>query len=147
MLVKKSGALREINLVDGDPRIENPSQFRKRQAKWDLKTGGFVAMYGSTKAKKEAGHENKYDFFPPYKNDHALLFNDCLLVYYKDELNVLDLTINDWRKINRQLHGGYRRLRDDEPMSDEEHTDFKRTKEGYAKDGFVVSDDEEEMKE
>lgn len=103
-----------------------------------------ISLYGKTSGR--AGQENKYDFPPPV--DSVLFFGNCVLVLNsnlaKDSSSVENLTADLWEKVYEQLFGGFEDigLNDSEEESDDdEDDDIPRTKDGYAKDGFIVDDD------
>jgi hypothetical protein len=54
------------------------------------------------------------------------------------------LTIPEWEKIYEELMGGFEDIDSESEVSadETEGTLMAMTKEGYVKDGFVVSDDE-----
>lgn len=87
-----------------------------------------VHLYAKTKGR----NPNQFDFPPPA--DQELFFGKCLLVNPAG-----DLTIDDWT----QLYEGIMQFEDlhSEEESEEEVVE-NCTKEGYEKDGFVVSDSE-----
>ena len=98
-----------------------------------------VSVYGKDDGR--AGMENKYDLPPPV--DNILFFGKIALV--PDEG---DLTIELWNKIYEQLFGGFFDLDQEEELSDdelEEYPDEMKTKSGYLKDDFVVSDDDDDV--
>ena len=114
-----------------------------------------VELYAKTKGK--AGQENKYDFPPPV--DSTLFFGPCILVG-KDASTgfVVDLDEDEWEEIYEFLFGGFEDV-DTEDSDDEEDVDtddevealakstgtvVAQTKNGYVKDGFIVSDEEDE---
>jgi hypothetical protein len=107
----------------------------KLQAVWEG-----VHLYARRTGK--ANSENKYEFPAPV--DSTLFFGRCLLVYRKDGL-VGDLPIPQWTALYNHLHGGFEDLGSEEESEEEVCTNL--TKEGYEKDGFVVSDDELEEQE
>jgi hypothetical protein len=81
-----------------------------------------------------AGQENKYEFPPPV--DNSLFFGNCVLVNVDN-----DLKLNDWSLIYEQLYGGFEDIgSEDSEDEDEDMGDVVLTKEGYAKDGFIVDD-------
>lgn len=104
----------------------------------------------------KAGQENKYDFPPPV--DETLFFGSCVLVGSDLKTGeVVDLDEEEWEEIYEFLFGGFEDL--DSEDSDEEDVDtddeleaiqkttgvvVKQTKQGYAKDGFIVDDNEQE---
>ena len=113
-------------------------------------------MYG--KKTGRAGQENKYDFPPPV--DEILFFGPCVLIGTDPKTNsVVDLEIDDWEEIYEYLFGGFEDIGTEDSSYDEEDiatddeldaiqkttgTVIKQTKQGYAKDGFIVDDDEED---
>jgi hypothetical protein len=52
------------------------------------------------------------------------------------------LTIPEWEQIYEELMGGFEDIESESELSADETTIMALTKEGYVKDGFVVSDDE-----
>ncbi len=102
-----------------------------------------VTVYGKTTGR--AGQENKYDFPPPI--DNTLFFGACLIVATNETDTCIDLPVSTWNKMYEQLFGGFEDLGSEDTESDDdndEDADLPRTKEGYAKDGFIVDDDVEE---
>jgi len=117
-----------------------------------------IKLYG--KKTGRAGQENKYDFPPPV--DNVLFFGPCVLV--GNDLatgRTVDLEESDWEEIYEYLFGGFENVgSEDSDDSDEEEdvaTDdeidalqkqegvvVNQTKQGYAKDGFIVDDEEED---
>ena len=103
-----------------------------------------VSLYGKTAGR--AGQENKYDFPPPV--DSTLFFGNCVLVLNstKDSESTKDLSTDLWFKIYEHLFGGFEDIgsNDSDDEESEEDDDILRTKDGYAKDGFVVDSNEDE---
>lgn len=97
----------------------------------------------------KAGQENKFEFPPPIDND--IFFGDlCLL---KGENlghggRLVDLTIKEWKRVYEMLFGGFDDCgsddEDDNEDDDDIYVEMPTTKEGYAKDGFVVDDEDGE---
>ena len=116
----------------------------------------FIFLYGKTTGREN--HENKYDFPPPV--DNILFFGNCaLLAKIEHEIketpyNIyepVNLSIATWNIIYEKLFGGFENL-DETAKADEEEEDKldnipanMKTKEGYLKDGFVVSSSDEEV--
>jgi hypothetical protein len=101
-----------------------------------------ISLYGKTTGR--ANQENKYEFPPPV--DKHLFFGNCVLVNKSEQGDVKDLSVKEWEEIYENLYGGFEHLGSDSDDSDEDDDEdygMKRTKTGYAKDGFVVDDDEE----
>jgi hypothetical protein len=116
-----------------------------------------IQVYGKTNGR--AGSENKYEFPPPI--DNTLFFGSVVLVNM-DHNQMVDLTMDSWNQVYEYLFGGFEDLHEndseDEVDTDDEieeleraislrkgkQVEIKRTKQGYAKDGFIVDDDEDE---
>lgn len=101
-----------------------------------------ISIYGKTTGR--ANSENKYEFPPPI--DNTLFFGSCLIVNYNDN-TPKSLTSDEWDLIYEHLYGGFEDVgdeEDDEESNDEEdeYAEIPVTKNGYAKDGFVVDDDD-----
>lgn len=94
-------------------------------------------VYGKTDGK--ANTENKYEFPPPI--DNLLLFYNCVIVKMKGD-KIVDLDLDEWLYVYDKLYGGFEDLCSEDESEDEE--DVKRLKSGYADDGFVVDDCEED---
>lgn len=130
------------------------------QHTWGADDGVDHAVQLYAKKSGKAGQENKYDFPPPV--DEMLFFGSCALV--GSDLatgKIVDLTEEDWEEIYEFLFGGFEDIgsedSDDDDDDDDIETDdeletikkttgieVKQTKQGYAKDGFIVDDDEVE---
>ena len=98
----------------------------------------------------KANSENKYDFPPPI--DKNLFFGTCAVVRSSptDKNTFMDLTSETWLKIYEKLFGGFEDIGDEDEYSEDELANVDPallTKNGYLKDGFVVSDKELTSKE
>jgi len=112
--------------------FRNPEGFIER-AEWTI-DGVTVKMFAKNKGK--ANTENTYEFPPPI--DKVLYFGRCLLVN-----PIASLTVDIWNSMYRVLMGGFEVLKNEETESEDDYVDPDTlTKEGYEKDGFVVSDSE-----
>lgn len=163
VIIEKSGTLKTVSVKD----FTEETLYKKA----GLKTGeGFVLQHtwgaedGLDQSIKlyakntgRAGQENKYDFPPPV--DEVLYFGSCALV--GSDLSTgkpVDLDEEDWEEIYEFLFGGFEDL-GSEDSEDEEDVDtdeeleaiqkttgtvVKQTKQGYAKDGFIVEDEDED---
>ena len=99
-----------------------------------------INVYGKTDGR--ANQENKYEFPPPI--DEILFFGSCLIVHMKDD-EPASLTTAEWTCIYDKLYGGFESLGEgdsEEEDESDEYDDIPKTKSGYAKDGFIVDDDE-----
>ena len=96
------------------------------------------------KKEGKANTENKYDFPPPI--DELLLFNKCIIV--KKRKGILkSLTIDEWEIVYEKLFGGFEDLDEESEMTEDEEDEYDnlpKTKSGYAQDGFIVEDEEDE---
>ena len=101
-----------------------------------------VSVFGKTDGR--AGMENKYELPPPI--DNTLFFGKIAIVIEDDILS-----IELWNKIYEKLFGGFINLEDTDGEEEEdeldEYPDEMKTKTGYLKDDFVVSDNELEEEE
>ena len=96
-----------------------------------------------------AGHENKFDLPPPV--DSALYFGTIALIKSTSKSltmdNIEDYNAGEWDKDYSVLMGGFEDIgkSEDDYESDELEgvPDDMKTKEGYLKDGFVVSGDDD----
>ena len=127
ILIDRKGILKEIKDID-------VADYGKRKCIWKV-NGKTIYLYGRTK-QKESTKVVKYDFPPPV--DNKLFYGQCLLVNPQEPL-----TIIEWEKIYEELMGGFEDINSDSDESIDENTGLPMTKEGYVKDGFVVSDSEE----
>jgi hypothetical protein len=103
-------------------------------------------LYGKNTGR--ANQENKYEFPPPI--DNTLFYGTLLIISKKD-----DILKSDWEEYYEKLFGGFEDIDDDDDDDDDDDTvqclededdddeDYKTyTKNGYEKDGFVVSDED-----
>jgi len=155
IIVDKTGTLKTTSLKEYKEEelykkcgLKTAVGFTK-QIEWKVKLDQtyVISMYG--KLEGRTNMENKYDFPPPI--DVKILFGSCLLVaeVKKSDISrtLVNLTIDLWVKIYEKLFGGFEDLTlaiDDEEDELENMPNFKKTKNGgYLKDGFVVSDSDE----
>ena len=152
LIVEKTGNIKELNV-----KTFNESELYKKAGhstatgfksytQWqikDLESKSYnISVYGKTTGR--ANQENKYEFPPPI--DNTLFFGNCVVVNFNDEQEAVSLTSDEWDTIYEHLYGGFEDIEDDEEESsdgDDEYADLPTTKNGYAKDGFVVDDDED----
>jgi hypothetical protein len=152
IIVEKLGSIKQVNFKNYDENeLYKKAGFKtaegfKCHTSWtiDMDSKKYtISVYGKTIGK--ANQENKYEFPPPI--DNTLFFGNCVVVK-KLESNsneVVDLSESAWNEIYEKLYGGFEDLGDEdsEEEEDDEDDDIPRTKTGYAKDGFVVDDDED----
>jgi hypothetical protein len=155
IIVEKSGSLKTTSVKD----FKEEDLFKKcglkkkddfdKQVEWKLKTKGrkyVVSVYA--KMNGRANNENKYDFPPPI--DNHLFFGSCAIVAQNEKQEYISLNIDLWNTLYEKLFGGFEDLAAT-ALEDEQEIDElanvpkeKKTKEGYLKDGFVVSEEGEE---
>jgi hypothetical protein len=155
VIVEKSGDLKSTTIKDfKEEDLFKKCGFKKgddfvKQNDWTVRTGGkkyVISVYAKTDGR--ANSENKYDFPPPI--DSTLFFGSCAIVAKDETAAYTDLSVDLWNKIYEKLFGGFEDLAatalEDENEEDELANVPKemKTKDGYLKDGFVVSDEDEE---
>ena len=99
-----------------------------------------ISVFGKTTGR--ANQENKYEFPPPI--DNTLFFGSCVIVNKTDDGSAATLCESEWNSIYEYLYGGFEDIGDEDEEEDDVDVDdeLPKTKSGYAKDGFVVDDDE-----
>ena len=101
----------------------------------------------------KAGQENKYEFPPPIDNElyyGNLVLQKGVITNVGDDNEktyIQDLSVDEWKEIYKKLFGGFDDCdNDDEDEDDEDEDDIynlSTTRDGYAKDGFVVDDEDD----
>ncbi len=129
-------------------KFRKPDDFDKRHT-WKYKNK-WVSVYAKNKGR--ANSENKYDLPPPI--DTVLYFGNLLIIMHDNQIpvdsEVCDFDKETWLKVYEKLLGGFEDLSITAQQDDEEEDELEsvspsqKTKEGYLKDGFVVSDDIED---
>jgi len=149
LLVQKDGNIKQMtskNLVEED--LYKKAGFRsesgfKCYANWPLDNANkqkySIHVYGKTDGR--ANQENKYEFPPPI--DNTLFFGSCLIINMNGN-NPVSITLDEWKTIYEKLYGGFEDIHSEDESESESEDDVPRTKSGYAKDGFIVDDEEEE---
>ena len=162
VLIDRIGTIKTVNAKEiSDETLYRKVGFKSTQGFVVRHTWGpddgidqIIQLYAKTAGK--AGQENKYDFPPPV--DSTLFFGSCALVGRDAKTNaVVDLDETDWEEIYEFLFGGFEDIGSDDSEDEELDTDEEmeelskstgaiviQTKQGYAKDGFIVDDEEEE---
>jgi|UniRef100_A0A6C0IRZ7 hypothetical protein len=149
LVVDKNGTIKESVLKNWDEdELYKKAGFKNSQGfalatTWNIgeinKKSYSIRVYGKTDGR--ATQENKYEFPPPI--DETLFFGSCLIVNMRDDKPV-SLTTAEWTCIYDKLYGGFEDLGEEESEEEsDEYDDVPKTKSGYAKDGFIVDDDEQ----
>ena len=155
LLVERSGTLKSVNL--GGSAVSEDVFFRKCnfKSREGFALRGTYAVPGETtvihvygKDQGVANTENKYELPPPL--DQALYFGSLLLVAV-DNGKCVALSKEQWLAVYNHHMGGFddtaKAASEEEEQIEQEQLQeeaavLEFTKEGYAKDGFVVDDDE-----
>ena len=159
IIVEKTGQLKSLTIKDfKEEELYKKCSFKKaedfvKQTEWKMKTEGkkwFITVYGKTDGRQNS--ENKYDFPPPI--DTKLFFGSCAIVAKiknsENQLVFTNLTLEIWEKMYEKLFGGFEDLSATAKEDEEEEDELanvpkeKKTKDGYLKDGFVISSDSED---
>jgi hypothetical protein len=149
LIIEKSGNIKEQNIKFDENELYKKAGHSsqtgfKCYAEWNIENlndkSYNISVYGKTNGR--ANSENKYEFPPPI--DNTLFFGNCVIVNKHNNVPV-SITSDDWDDIYEYLYGGFEDLGDEDSEEDEEDEEgIPLTKQGYAKDGFIVDDDEEE---
>jgi hypothetical protein len=122
-----------------------------------------VIIFGKVNGKP--GNENKYDFPPPIDNE--IYYGNLCAVKVRESaidtfentnenesenvitkyLHLDDIDVKQWEHIYECLFGGFDDCdadNDEDEDDDDIYVQMPTTKNGYAKDGFVVDDDEDD---
>jgi len=153
VLIDKNGTITDSNLKKFSEEelykkagLKTPKGFDCiKKSCWNV--GSFnLSVYGKTDGREN--NINKYDLPPPLDilpMKSPFLYGTIIIINESVD-GIKDLRAADWIKIYEQLTGGVDDTNEVESDSDEE-IPKNPTKNGYEKDGFVVSDDEEEEEE
>ena len=148
LIVEKNGTIKESVLKTwNEEELYKKAGFKSAQGfklatTWKVddinKKSYTINVYGKTDGR--ATQENKYEFPPPI--DETLFFGSCLIVNMCNDKPV-SLTTAEWTCIYEKLYGGFESLGEEDNEEDsDEYDDVPKTKSGYAKDGFIVDDDD-----
>lgn len=148
LIVEKNGTIKESVLKNwNEDELYKKAGFKSGQGfklatTWKVddinKKSYTINVYGKTDGR--ANQENKYEFPPPI--DETLFFGSCLIVNMHND-TPKSLTTAEWTCIYDKLYGGFESLgEEDSEEESDEYDDVPKTKSGYAKDGFIVDDDE-----
>lgn len=156
IIVEKNGDLKSLSIKSyNEAELFKKAGFKvetnfKCHANWKLNISNTkVTIYMYAKSVGRAGQENKYEFPPPISD--TLFYGNCILLgKYTNTDEIYPLTINEWKYCYEHLYGGIIDLDGkDEVLSEDSELsqDYKKTKEGYILDGFVVNDREIKTKQ
>jgi len=148
LIVEKNGTIKESVLKNwNEDELYKKAGFKSDQGfklatTWKVddinKKSYTINIYGKTDGR--ANQENKYEFPPPI--DETLFFGSCLIMNMHND-KPASLTSAEWTCIYDKLYGGFESLgEEDSEEESDEYDDVPKTKSGYAKDGFIVDDDE-----
>lgn len=148
LIVEKTGAIKELNWKKFDEEEIYKKANLKKKDNFKLHTTYNttvknkkykIDVYG--KENGRANMENKYEFPPPI--DNTLFFGCCVLINRDSENNPIDITSEEWEKVYEVLYGGFEDINSEDSEEEEEEEEVNLTKSGYAKDGFVVEDEDD----
>ena len=149
LIIEKSGNIKEQNIKFDENELYKKAGHSsqtgfKCYTEWNIENlndkSYNISVYGKTNGR--ANSENKYEFPPPI--DNTLFFGNCLIVNKHNNVPV-SITSDDWDDIYEYLYGGFEDLGDEDSEEDEEDDEgIPLTKQGYAKDGFIVDDEDDE---
>ena len=151
IIVQKNGEIKQSETEIIEDELYKKCGYKKNtgfetQHVWKCRINGkltLITLFG--KINGRAGSENKYEFPPPI--DKVLYFGNCVLIA-KIKDNYTSLTKDLWKTIYTRMFNGFENLKDTEEEDENEEDELAnieeslKTKEGYLKDGFVVSEDE-----
>jgi len=148
LIVEKSGNIKEQNIKFDENELYKKAGHSsqtgfKSYTEWnieDLNNKSYnISVYGKTNGR--ANSENKYEFPPPI--DNTLFFGNCVIVN-KSNNTPVSITCDEWDNIYEYLYGGFEDLGEEDSEEEEDDDEgIPLTKQGYAKDGFIVDDDED----
>jgi hypothetical protein len=148
LIVQKNGEIKQTDLQVNEDELYKKCGYKKnvgfeKQHTWKCRINGKltdIALYA--KKSGRAGSENKYEFPPPV--DSILYFGSCALVA-KAMDEYVTLTKDLWKTVYETMFG-FENLKDTEEEDEDEYDELEnvdsslKTKDGYLKDNFVVSD-------
>ena len=151
IIIEKGGDFKEtsiklnsLNDIYKKCGFKSNSNFGKVHT-WNV-GNGYYSIFAKNKGR--ANQENKCELPPPVDND--LFFGKMICIKHSSKKlealdSIIDLTNDEWEKVYDKLFGGFEDLGDEDSYSEEEEIpEHLKTKDGYMKDGFVVSDEEDE---
>ena len=151
VFIEKSGDTKESNIkLDSLNDLYKKCGFKSnnnfsKTNTWCVKNN-YYSVFAKTNGR--TNQENKYELPPPV--DNKLYFGKMITIKHSlkelENVNdIQDLSKEEWESIYESLFGGFEDLGEEDSYSEEEHVpEHLKTKDGYMKDGFVVSDESDE---
>lgn len=150
LIVQKNGDIKQTDLQVNEDELYKKCGYKKdtgfgKRHTWKCRINGKltdISLYAKTNGR--AGSENKYEFPPPV--DNILYFGNCALVAKMKDVSV-SLTKDLWKTVYATMFD-FEDLKDTDEADEAEEDELEnidaslKTKEGYLKDNFVVSDDD-----
>lgn len=149
ILIKKTGDVVSKKIRDKDMNeqelykragFRSPNSFELRHT-FHIE-GCDYKIYAKTVGR--ANTENKYELPPPIDKE---LYYGTILIFKMNNGTYENLHISEWLSVYEQLFDGFEDLEHEEEKSVDTVDEYDKTKEGYCKDSFVVSDIESELEE
>jgi hypothetical protein len=151
VIVKKNGDLEckkikefDINTLYKSCGFKKALGFTK-VCTWKIPEKYFVSIFARDSG--NSGQENKYELPPPV--DTKLFYGKMAIVCTEeaDIDSIKDYTIQEWEKDYETLFGGFEDLGSEDSSDSEDEDDIPdelKTKDGYMKDGFIVSSESDD---
>jgi len=151
LIVERGGTIKPLKWKSYDEAlIYKKAGFRssdgfEKQTTWNVKLDKKYNISLYAKKTGKATQENKYDYPPPVDKD--LYFGSNILINYDDEGNPVNLLETEWNTVYEHLFGGFEDIGvseedEEEDESKDVYNDLEKSKQGYAKDGFIVEDED-----
>ena len=151
LIVERGGTIKPLKWKSYDEAlIYKKAGFRssdgfEKQTTWNVKLDKKYNISLYAKKTGKATQENKYDYPPPVDKD--LYFGSNILINYDDEGNPVNLLETEWNTVYEHLFGGFEDIgvseeEEEEDESKDVYNDLEKSKQGYAKDGFIVEDED-----
>ena len=134
----------DINTLYKKCSFRNDNHFKLHHT-WKISSAKYIHVFAKNNGR--ANSENKFDFPPPI--DTILFFGNVAVVKtserYPTNVNVKPLTHTEWAIIYEKLFGGFEDINSVNSYESDELDNYKPeqlTKQGYLKDGFIVTNEE-----
>ncbi len=147
IIIDRSGSYKTTCITSMDDvykrcGFKSPEGFEE-VAKWAIDTNSTLLLYAKSKGRAQM---NQFEFPPPI--DTTPIFGSCAMIKISNTTGIVqELSVQEFEQIYETLYGGFENIEDsNDEESDNDDTSIplsKLTKEGYVKDGFIVSDEED----